>query len=719
MSRPSVRETIAAARARMAKEQARSKTIRGGAEDEREAFMSSGIPGVRRSTPANRQQSDVEILGHTQKSIKSLIANAKGTGIMNISSRELTEVPHEIWNMYTVDPDKIVVDFNSTSTAWYDAVDLTRLIAADNKITFIGPRIQEFGALTVVDVGVRRYYFKLPMFHGNELTDLPDEIRHLERLATLNLSNNKFTKLPDVLFTLTTLLDLQLANNQLSGSLNPSISSLNKIENLDLTGNMLTDLPLELSQLKAMRKLRLSKNALTSLPAAILAQMPKLTELEIGENKLTCLFSGLGELSAEGGLTLPSLVHLDARNSSIQRITDIDATVEDTAKPAINLPVIKEILLSLNSLNHLEHLLLSTPQLHFLEIRNNRFTQIPLGVLDLDTLRHLDMTNNHLEYIPAELGSMYDLTNFNWQGNPLRNVPRTCTTTEALMKLLRQRQEADFPTPVDTARVEALAVTVSSPKRSGPSSTTEATTPQQATTSGRSTPVVSHTTAAEPSLPPRKPTRPSQNLNLTKKALKEVSMEDITSACSDPQIAVLDFNALTAFPLALHQAFGTTTLTQISLHHNKISEFPLHLSFPFLVTLNLSDNLLTTFSAEVSSDASAEEIGRTNFPKLNDLQLSGNKLTEIPGWLSKAFPALRALNASRNKITAMNPSSFVGIQVLDLSSNDIASLPPLLGNVRSIKSLNLDSNTFRFPRRQIMEQGTEAILEYLRDRIPA
>jgi len=83
MSRPSVRETIAAARARMAKEQTQSKTIRGGAADEREAFMSSGVPGVRRTTPAARRQTDVEVLGHVQKSVKSLIANAKGTGTGN------------------------------------------------------------------------------------------------------------------------------------------------------------------------------------------------------------------------------------------------------------------------------------------------------------------------------------------------------------------------------------------------------------------------------------------------------------------------------------------------------------------------------------------------------------------------------------------------------------------------------------------------------------
>ncbi|KAI9233531.1 MAG: hypothetical protein BYD32DRAFT_399092 [Podila humilis] len=701
MSRPSVRETIAAARARMANNQAQSKTIRGGAADEREAFMSSGVPGVRRTTPAARRQTDVEVLGHVQKSIKSLIANAKGTGIVNISSRDLTEVPHEIWNMYTVDPDKVVIDFNATGTAWYDAVDLTRLIAADNKITFIGTRIQEFGALTVVD------------FHGNELTDLPEEIGQLGRLATLNLSSNKFTKLPEVLFTLTTLLELQLANNQLSGTLDPAIGRLNKVESLDLTGNQLTDLPPELVQLKSMRKLKLSKNKLTSLPVAVLAKMPKLIELEVSDNRMACLFSGLGELSGEG-LNLPALVRLDARNTGLQRITDIDSSVDDTLKPAINLPAVKELLLSVNSLNNLENLLLATPQLHFLDIRNNQFTQIPLGVLDLATLRHLDMTSNHMEHIPTELGSMYDLTTFDWAGNPVRNVPRTCTTTDALMKLLRQRQENDFPTPTDTARVEALAVTGNQPD------TPPSSRPSQTPVLERSsTPVLAEAQAVSVanSLSPKKPTRPVKNLNLTKKMLKDVTVEEIMTECCEPQIAILDFNLLTSFPIALHHAFGTTTLTQISIHHNKISEFPLQLSFPFLVSLNLSDNLITTLSGSDGSDESAT-IG-ANFPKLNELQISGNKLTEIPVWMPKAFPALQSLNASRNKITALDPVSFTGLQFLDLSSNDIGSLPPLLGNVRTIKSLNLDGNLFRVPRRQVMEQGTEAIMEYLRDRIPA
>ncbi|KAF9105023.1 hypothetical protein BGX29_000835 [Mortierella sp. GBA35] len=706
MSRPSVRETIAAARARMAQEQAKSKSIRGGQADEREAFIGSGVPGVRKTTPVTRRQTDVEILGHAQKSIKSLIANAKGTGIMNLSSRELTAIPLEIWNMYHVNPDKVVVDFNSTGTAWYDAVDLTRLIAADNKITFIDARIQEFGALVTIDL------------RSNQLTSLPEEFIKLERLVHLNISSNKFSELPPVLFSLTTLMDLQLGGNQLTGTLDRAIANLTKLEALDLSNNLLEEIPQELSHLKAVRKLNLSKNKLERFPVSILANMPKLMELEIGDNKLGCLFSGIGELKTEdGGLGLPALVRLDARNSGIQRITDIDGAVDDSVKPKIALLALKELLLSHNALSNLENLLYVAPQLHYLDLRSNRFTDLPVGVLELSTLRQFDMALNRMELMPSELGSMYDLTNFVWDGNPIKNVPRTCNNTEALMKLLRQRQ-TDGPSPADTARVEALSVNSSAPgnpvasshshHRSAPSSHGGPVASRTASFSARTT----ATTDAPPVASPRKV---SKNLALSKKALKELTKEDILEACQDPQVAHLDFNALTAFPATLQQTVGLT-LTQIVIHHNKISEFPFTLSFPLLLALDLSDNLLT--SVGPVDAGSVEQIGQDNFPSLNELNLTANRISEIPPWLPKAFPKLRTLCMARNKIATIDPKSFEGLLVLDLSNNDIATLPPLLGNIRSIKNLSLDGNLFRVPRRQIMDQGTEAVMEYLRGRIP-
>ncbi|GJJ79034.1 hypothetical protein EMPS_11393 [Entomortierella parvispora] len=688
-SRPSVRETIAAARARLAQEQARSKSVRGGAEDERQAFVGSGIPGVKKSALAQRRQTDVEILGHAQKSIKSLIANAKGSGTMNLSSRDLTEVPLEIWNMYHVDPDKIVVDFNSSGSAWYDAVDLTRFIAADNKITFIDARIQEFGALVTVDL------------RNNELTSLPEEFSQLGRLASLNISSNKFSELPPVLFSLNTLMDLQLGNNQLSGRLDSAMGQLTKLESLDLSGNQLTELPGELEQLKAIRKLNLSKNKLQSLPASVLARMPKLNELEISHNQLFCLFDGVGDIAGgDEAFVLPSLTRLDARNSGIENIADMDVK--------ISLPAVKEILLGQNNLSNLGQLLLGTPQLYMLDIRANKFTGLPFGVLDLAELRNFDMASNRMEQIPTELGSMIDLTTFVWEGNPIRNVPRSTTTTDALMKLLRQRQELDFPTAVDTARVEALAV--SSPSATSPATSRSMTPIQHGPTASRSASMSARTAATPPTNV--SPKQPAQNLNLTKKALKEVSLNEILEACTAPQVAVLDFNAFTTFPKALEEA-AAMTLNKISIRHNKITEFPFTLSFPFLVTLDISDNAITTLGSATDESGALDR-----FPNLNELNLTANRLTELPIWLPKAFPNLKTLNASRNKIVVLEPKSLEGLVSVDLSGNEIATLPPLLGNVRSIKTLSLDNNLFRVPRRQIMDQGTEAVMEYLRGRIP-
>lgn len=52
-----------------------------------------------------------------------------------------------------MDPNKIVVDFNSSGDAWYDNTELVKLIATDNELEYIDERLgQEFGALVTLDV---------------------------------------------------------------------------------------------------------------------------------------------------------------------------------------------------------------------------------------------------------------------------------------------------------------------------------------------------------------------------------------------------------------------------------------------------------------------------------------------------------------------------------------------------------------------------------------
>ncbi|KAG0229225.1 Ras suppressor protein 1 [Actinomortierella wolfii] len=707
MSRPSLRETIAAGRSRMAQQQAKSKTIRGGTSEESWAFQSSGIPGVssRRSNNSSLSFDNdlaVDSFGQPQKSIKSLIANAKGTGIMNLSNRGLTRVPMDVWKMYYVDPDKIVVDFNDTSNAWYNAVDLTRLLANDNQIDLIEDNIQEFGALTHID------------FRNNALTSLPSVMDQLGRLAVLNLTSNKFETVPEVIFSLSTLLELHLSGNQIKGALSPSIAKLTKLETLDLSDNQLEEIPEELGELKSLRKLAISKNKLARLPASIVGKLTKLLELEVAENKLQFVLCDMTEGSP---VTLPSLVRLDAKKNAIQRVTDIANTAEDHSSFLV-LPAVKEIHLSTNALQDLENLLYSTKQLSTLDLRYNRFTHIPRGVLDLDTLRRLDMANNHMDNIPSALGNMVDLMTFVWEGNPVRNVPRSVTTTEGLMKLLRQRLDAEGDTQ-DPYQISTLAISENASAPTQPVSSA-APTDRPLHHDRPSTPPQSSVASSAEPVPARSPRGAGGNvvnLNLAKKALADVTDEDIGKNCSEPSKAILDYNALTVFPVALHSACSTT-LTSISINHNKLKEFPWEqLAFPFLTSLDLSNNLLTAlFTAQTG--ASSAEIIAANYPKLNELDITANRLKELPEWLPKAFPQLRQLRAARNKIEVIHPAGMEGLETIDLSGNEIASLPPLLGNVSSIKTLLLDGNLFRVPRRQILEQGTPAVLEYLRGRIP-
>src|SRR4051812_17509912 len=76
-------------------------------------------------------------------------------GRINLSNRSLTTIPEEVWKMYEVDPTSITVDFSSSaSEVWYEAVDLTRMIVADNQLQYVDKRIADFSALVFLDVRI-------------------------------------------------------------------------------------------------------------------------------------------------------------------------------------------------------------------------------------------------------------------------------------------------------------------------------------------------------------------------------------------------------------------------------------------------------------------------------------------------------------------------------------------------------------------------------------
>lgn len=92
---------------------------------------------------------------------------------------------------------------------------------------------------------------------GNVATDSP---------LTLDMSGKNLTKVPSSIFTQTKLQSLDLSDNALSGALQAEIRNLQNLVTLNLSNNQFTGVPAEIGQLKNLESLDLSNNQLTGLP---------------------------------------------------------------------------------------------------------------------------------------------------------------------------------------------------------------------------------------------------------------------------------------------------------------------------------------------------------------------------------------------------------------------------------------------------------------------
>ncbi|KAG1675953.1 hypothetical protein FOA52_014197 [Chlamydomonas sp. UWO 241] len=75
-----------------------------------------------------------------------------------------------------------------------------------------------------------------------------------------------------------------------------------------------------------------------------------------------------------------------------------------------------------------------------LDVRNNRLTELPLGLCDLD-LGLLDLQNNDLRTLPPQLARITTLRSMPLEGNPLKQIRREVVAgpISGLMKFLESR----------------------------------------------------------------------------------------------------------------------------------------------------------------------------------------------------------------------------------------------------------------------------------------
>lgn len=609
--------------------------------------------------------SDLEVGGNNKLVLRKRIASARSDGRLNIAAQGLKEIPKEVMNMYNIDSG------NANDGAWYESVDLVRLNAADNEFENLQDELfpddaadahtmdddfqgNIFGGLETLDL------------HGNRLKTLPLGFRKLERLTVLNLSKNGLSNAClDIISQIPALRELRLAENALDGTLNSQLSNLTKLEVLGIQDNTLTALPSNLDGLSNLRVLQIAGNRLTSLPLEWLAKLP-LVELEAARNRLS------GPLFPSNIDKMPQLKSLDVASNALTSLT---------TSGVVHLPALQSLNVTENRLAELPNMSEWT-NLLTLAVGGNKLSSFPEGITSLQCLKSADFSMNNIKKMDERFGLMESLTALRVANNPLRERRFLTMETEEMKRELQSRV---LPTvPVNAEAEDEMNGDCNDPSTGGNAGASELW-----------------------------PVKPGGTLDRSSTNLDAIELSELEPLAQRAEIKslILHHNLLLRIPHAI--VVVAHSLTFLDLSHNKLSNnnyLGNILSLPNLKGLDLSFNSITSLSPL---------LGFLSAPKLTELNVSRNRLTGLP-LLRNSFPSLTSLFASDNKISELQFKTVRGLQVLDVTGNELGHLEPKLGLLGSegLRTFLVGGNTFRVPRRDVVEKGTEAVLTYLRGRIP-
>lgn len=608
--------------------------------------------------------------GSISSVLRKRVEGARTTGTLNIAALSLKEIPQEVLKMYEFDPD---------APNWFENVDLVKFIAADNELEEVSDAT--FPDIDPEDVdpdnderGPQFGGIEALDLHGNMLQSVPLGLRRLHGLRSLNLSNNALSmEQMNVIMSIPSLVDLKLANNQLKGPLPSDIGRLGHLEALDLRGNALTALPEELVELTCLKTLDVGENQLKSLPFDALSRIP-LRTLNAPKNLLE------GTLIPSSVTSLEHLQSLNIANNTVEIFA---------ANEKLSLPNIQNLYIPVNRIRQLP-CVSSWESLLILSAEDNSLSEIPTGLVELKNVKSIDLTGNDLTRLEDRIGMMPSLSSFKVANNPLRERKLLSMSSDEIIQDLRNRCEPD---PQDTDDEGSVA--------------TQFTLAPETPTLGGPWRV-----------------RPGGVLDRSYSDLTQVEADKIEMINKeDVRCLYLQHNELRCLPLPA-LAMLSQGLVDLDLSHNPLASDDLlssSLELPRLQSLILSAAGLTSLDALLT---------QLQAPSLNLLDVSNNRLKGPLPYIRQTFPQLKTFLASDNQIASLEFEAVQGLQVLDVSNNDIDYLPPKIGllgaehsprnwgNGSALRRFEVAGNRFRVPRWQTVAKGTDAVLEFLKTHIP-
>jgi len=452
------------------------------------------------------------------------------------------------------------------------------------------------------------------------------------------------------------------------------ISQLTTLRELKLAENHLQgELPGTVGSLSALEVLELQGNKLTSLPDEV-RHLTSLRLLNVSGNQLRTVSMALFETSLielianknrfEGAFftigSAPYIQELNVSNNSLTALCE---------EESIDMPALRSLNMSTNRLVSLPSVE-SWANLQALVVAENKLKSFPDGFTTLPQLRTADFTANDITQIDERIALM-PLEHLTLAANPLRERKFLTMSFEDIKRDLTSRLALADASAVDEDGIDTFG--------------------EDAVTTTQGWQVT-----------------PSGTLDLSSKGLTELDESAIAASSDDIRQLHLQQNAFTSIPSILSTI---PFLTVLDLSKNSIETvLTSPLTLPKLKDLRLSADKLTSL-APLTTHLTA--------PSLQTLDVSNNRLNGSLPVLRTYFPDLISLIAADNAITDLPAESLNGLKIVNLANNDIERLEPRIGLLQGdLKSLNVEGNKFRVPSYHVLQRGTDAVLGWLRDKIP-
>jgi Leucine-rich repeat (LRR) protein/serine/threonine protein phosphatase PrpC len=516
---------------------------------------------------------------------------------------------------------------------------------------------------------------------SNALTSLPDELEQLPHLETLDFGRNHMTEMPPVVARLTGLVELQCHWNLLT-KVPAALARLTRLATLNLSINRIAELPASLARLTNLRNLELSHNEFARLPECICDGMAASLEVLLATgNLIKVLPTRFTTLAALNTLDLGSN-RLLGLPSSVERLTALRTlSVRNNAMRALpsklrGLKQLREINCSLNRLTSLGGLP-AVGSLERLFCWKNKLDTFPDSISALTNLITLDASDNVITHLPASFGGLTALRMCQLARNRLGSLPDSICELRELVDL-----------GVFDNRLDALP------------------------------PLMGKMSAL-------------QSLRVECNFLK--ALPDAMSALH--QLAVLDVgnNLLQEVPPWIAQLSSIVSLNFFANRVTMTAPLPPRLgSLARLSSLYLSYCNLAQKWADGTVDAIAVSLsvlhidgndlyrlptGLSALLNLSELHIGSNQLLALPPWLGTLTRLMR-LHAPFNRISNLLPATrCTNLQELNLSHNNLSSVPSEMAALRALVDLDLSNNDLKTLPSELRALPRLALLKLTGNRI--